>query len=161
MFEYDNHDNKETKKKVTPCSVCWILFVLLLNGAQLGIGVWGMDDCASNPIDLGIWMIVAGSTGIVFTLLMFFPKIESVCGCCLGLFGFSWFIVGAVCLFSDGGVDLCADSTVWYWGLAFWILNAILVSVSLCFFCCLVGITALIALIAAKVASDGERSSLV
>uniref|UniRef100_A0A7S4MT73 Uncharacterized protein n=1 Tax=Vannella robusta TaxID=1487602 RepID=A0A7S4MT73_9EUKA len=161
MHDNDTYGEHKQNQKVTKQSLCWLVIVLIVNGTMVGIGIWGKGECASNPIDIGVWLIVTGVTGIAFILMSFLPKLEAACGCCFGIFGLAWFIVGGVCLFSDGGKALCASTAVWNWALAFWIINAIMITMSVCFICCFFGLAAVLGLVAAKIANSEERENLV
>jgi len=116
-------------------TIVFIILICLYLGTEVGIGIYGKGECSSYPIDLGTWMIVAGTVGIVSSFIVLVPKLEVTCSCCVFLFDFSWFIVGGFCLFSNAGSTACATPAIWGWALFFWIMNVVFVGTSKCFYC--------------------------
>lgn len=146
------------------CGTVWLIWTVLFNGLQIGFGVAGLDTCDAEPIDLGVWLIVSGVIGFVYSVVSCLPKIQKMCNCCFSVFFLAWFIIGAYCLFQHDNLQSChveAESQqLWGAALFFWIFGIavlfLICVVVLCFGICFASILALIG-----IAEEDERNRLV
>ena len=133
---------REQKAKIAAEKGGWVALAIsvVYYGIQLGVGVYGLNYCSAEPIDLGVWLIVNGATGLGVMILSRIRPVAGIVTCLYAPFFFAWFIVGGVCLFSDPGLSTChqnADSQlVWGTTLFYWVFSLVAFLVTLCCSCC-------------------------
>ena len=120
------------KARIIGCSIYFLvlcIFVLPTNILSILFGIGQVEECNSEPMDLGLYLIVTGCFGIFAEFLLLIVFIEKTCttlfGICFSsaaaLFQVSWILVGAVSLFTS--YHHCHKHTIWSTSLVFWLLN--------------------------------------
>ena len=124
------------------CDKVFLVYSLIFYGLQVLFGYFGLNTCEAEPIDLGVWLLVAGCTGLVYTLGRKIPKLDGAVSCAFCLFAIPWFIVGGVVLFSDASFASChtnaENQVLWGSALFFWLFSLVSLLVGVCCSCCLV-----------------------
>ena len=114
-------------------SFIFVLFIVPVNVVAIVLGAVWKETCESQPIDLGIWLIVLGAVGIGVGILGSCIFIATPCTVCFGIivcicaeaFQIAWVVVGGICIWGQPGFDDCYGEAVWITAIVFWCLSVL------------------------------------
>lgn len=112
---------------------CCIYFCIIvpINVVEIVLGAIWKYECTSQPVDLGIWLLVLGCVGLGVGLMFAVLHASIICmPCaiilviCLECFYVAWIVVGGIALFDDPGWSSCYNDgdpeSIWIAALVFW-----------------------------------------